>query len=62
MNLSLLVQRKVTKRKDIPGVRASHSRSLDATQWNPGMLKVAEKSRITLRFIQVTGLLLRLLP
>jgi hypothetical protein len=26
--------------------------SLDVTKWNPGMLKVAEKSRITLRFIR----------
>jgi len=30
--------------------------SPDVTKWNPGVLKAAEKSRITLRFIQATGM------
>ena len=34
--------------------------SPDVTKWNPGVLKAAEESRITLRFIQATGCIERL--
>jgi len=31
-------------------------RSPDATKWNPGLFNAAGNSRITLRFIQATGM------
>jgi hypothetical protein len=51
---SLLAQSKVTKRKGIPGARATHTRSLDEAKRNPGMSSHAENPRIPLRFIRAT--------
>jgi hypothetical protein len=39
-----------------PGARASHTRSLDEAQRNPGISGSVEKPRITFHFIQATQL------
>jgi len=62
MNLSLHAQRKVTKRKGIPGARASHTRSLDEAQRNPGFLCNFQRPRIPLRCIRATGVVLTRIP
>jgi hypothetical protein len=58
----LHAQRKVTKRKGIPGARAPHSRSPDEAQRNPGMSGLVEKPRISLRYIRATTSIITLRP